>query len=189
MKTRPGFLEGVGVALVFSVIGAALFIMFNPLLSAGVLLRLLVNGLSLVYVLYLLWRTRERSGRVAVFAGWLLASVGTWAFYPPIVLFVLLHVGLIWLIRALYFYNGVVPAILDLALNAGAMLLAIGAGLHTQSLFLGVWTFFLCQALFVFIPASLPRTPRTTAAVRQEADRFENAHRVAVAALRKLSTV
>ena len=189
MKTSPGFFEGVAVALVLSVIGTVLFIMFNPFVSAGFLLRLLLNGIGLAYVLYLLWRSRERSGRVAVFTGWLLASIGIWVLYPPIVLFVLVHLGLIWLIRALYFYSGVLPALLDLGLTIIALLLAIGASLHTQSLFLGLWCFFLGQALFVFIPATLRRKATPSASRDLAEDRFERAHSVALAALRKLSTV
>jgi hypothetical protein len=189
MKTSPGFLEGVGVALVLSAIGAAVFIMFNPFLSAGFLLRLLISGIGLAYVLYLLWRSRERIGRVSVLAVWLLASIGIWVLYPPILLYVLLHLLLIWLIRSLYFYSGVLPSLLDLGLTAIASLLALGAGLHTESLFLGLWSFFLCQALFVFIPSTLRRKVAGSASRNVMEDRFERAHRVAVAALRKLSSV
>lgn len=189
MKNRPGFLEGVGVALLLSVSGGAIFTMFNPFLSAGFLLRLLLSGIALTYVLYLLWRSRVRSGRITFLAAWLLASIGIWIFYPPILLYVLLHLALIWLIRCLYFYSGVLPALLDLGLNAVALLLAIAAGLHTQSLLLGLWCFFLCQALFVFIPATLQRKAATSTSSNVAEDRFEHAHRVAVAALRKLSSV
>ena len=189
MKTPLGFLEGIGVALLLSITGTAVFIMFNPFLSAGILMRLVISGLAFAYVLYLLWRSRERFGRVTVLAGWLLASSGIWLFYPPILVFVLLHLSLIWLIRALYFYSGVLPALFELGLNAIALLIAIGAGLHTQSLFLGLWCFFLCQALFVFIPATLQRQAATATTDNMAEDRFESAHRVAVAALRKLTTV
>ena len=189
MKTTPGFLEGAGVALLLSGIGGAVFTMFNPFMSAGFLLRIVVSGISLAYVLYLLWRSRERIGHITVLAGWLLASIGIWVFYPPIMPYVLLHLSLIWLIRSLYFYAGVLPSLLDLGLNAVGMLLAIGAGMHTQSLFIGLWCFFLCQALFVFIPSTLQRKATTTASRTVAEDRFERAHRDAVAALRKLSSV
>ena len=188
MKIRPGFLEGVGIALVLSVGGSALFAMFNPFISAGFLLRLLINGLSFVYVLYLLWRSRERIGRVTILASWLLLSVVIWLWYPPVMLYLALHLLMIWLIRALYFYNGVLPSLMDLGLNGIASALAIGAGLHTQSLFLGLWTFFLCQALFVFIPSSL-QGQRASRSPKDEEDRFEHAHRVAQAAVHKLTSV
>jgi hypothetical protein len=189
MKNPLGFIEGVGVALLFSMTGAAIFMMFNPFMSAGILMRLVISGLGFAYVLYLLWRSRERFGRVTVLTIWLLTSIIIWVFYPPILVYIILHLGMLWLIRSLYFYSGVLPALLDLGLNAIALLLAIGAGLHTESLFIGLWSLFLCQALFVFIPATFQR--KTASAVSNDTpeDRFESAHRVAVAALRKLSTV
>ncbi|MBI1422936.1 MAG: hypothetical protein GC149_05660 [Gammaproteobacteria bacterium] len=189
MKTRPGFLEGVGVALVLSIGGSALFVMFNPFVSAGFLLRLLASGISFAYVLYLLWRSRERIGRVTMLTGWLLLSILIWLWYPPIVLYLSLHLLLLWLVRALYFYNGVLPSLMDLGLHGTASALAIGAGLHTQSLFIGLWTFFLCQALFVFIPSSLQGRRASRVAVKDGEDRFERAHRAAQAAVHKLTSV
>ena len=186
MKHKPGFLEGVGVALLFSIVGAAVFAMFHPFMAAGLLLRLLLAGIGFAYVLYLLLRSRERVGRVTVVLVWLLASIIIWLFYPPILLYVTLHLALIWLIRSLYFYSGVLPSLLDLGLNALALSLAVAAGLHTQSLLIGLWCFFLCQALFVFIPSTMQGQASTPHHAVQ--DRFEHAHRAAVAAVRKLSS-
>lgn len=188
MKTSPGFLEGVGVALVLSIIGGAFFTMFNLFFAPGFLLRILVAGIGFAYVLYLLWRSRERVGRVSVLSGWLLLSTAIWFFSPSFLLYVLLHLGLIWLIRSLYFYAGILPSLLDLGLSMLALLMAVAAGLHTQSVFISLWCFFLCQALFVFIPTSL-RRKAVHAAGRSDGDRFETAHRVAMAAVRKLSSV
>lgn len=189
MKTRPGFLEGVGVALILSSIGAAVFTMFHPFFAAGFLGRLLLSGIGFAYVLYILWRSRERIGRITVLAIWTLANVIIWVFYPPILLFVILQLALIWLIRSLYFYSGVLPSLLDLGLNGIAATLAIAAGLHTRSLFIGLWCFFLSQALFVFIPATLQHKTVTSDSGNAGEDRFERAHRVALAAVRKLSSV
>jgi len=189
MKMRPGFLEGVVVAIVMSTVATAVYAMFHPFMAAGFLLRLLLSGVSLGYVLYLLWRSHERIGRVTVLVVWFLANAGIWVFYPPVLLFVMLQLVLIWLIRSLYFYSGVLPALMDLGLVAVAALFAIVGGLHTASLFVGLWCFFLCQALFVFIPARLQRKPTSTASVTFAEDRFERAHRAATTALRKLSSV
>jgi len=189
MKTAPGFFEGVGVALLLSSVGAALFVMFHPFFAAGLLLRLLLSGIGFAYVVYLLLRSRERIGRVTVLAGWILLNVMIWVFYPPILLFATLQLVLIWLARSLYFYSGVLPSLLDLGLNGVASLLALAAGLHTQSLFVGLWCFFLCQALFVFIPTTLKRKSLSTGSKAMVDDRFEHAHQVAIAAVRKLSSL
>lgn len=188
MKRAPGFLEGVGVALVLSIIGGALFTMFSLFMAPGFLVRALIAGLSFSYVLYLLWRAHERIGLLTVLTGWLVSSILIWFLSPSILLYLLLHLGLIWLIRSLYFYTGILPALLDLGLSGMALLIALGAGLHTGSFFIGLWCFFLAQALFVFIPASMHRKSRGDAGTAQE-DRFEHAHRVATDAVRKLSSI
>lgn len=189
MKTKPGFFEGVGVALLLSIGGAAVFTMFHPFMVAGMLLRLVLSGIAFAYILYLLWRSRERIGRITVLTMWVMSSVAIWIFYPPILVFILLQLGLIWLIRTLYFYSGVLPSMLDLGLNALTLLLALGAGLHTRNLFMGLWCFFLGQALFVFIPSSVQRKTAATESSVVGEDRFERAHQVALAAVRKLSSI
>jgi hypothetical protein len=188
MIKRPGFFEGVIIALAFSLLGGAVFTMFHPFVAAGFLTRLIVSALAFCYILYLLWRSQERTGRVTVVIAWLIASITIWVFSPSILLYVMLHLALIWLVRSLYFHAGIVPSLLDLGLTGIALLLALAAGLHTQSLFIGLWCFFLCQALFVYIPATLQRKARSTRQTRHE-DRFERAHQVAVAAVRKLSSI
>jgi hypothetical protein len=189
MNSKPGFVEGVGVALVLSGLGAFVFGLLHPFVVVGVLLRLLLSGIGFAYVVYLLWRARDRIGRLSVLTLWLLANVVIWVMYPPILLYLTLQMTLIWLIRAMYFYSGVLPSLLDLSLNAIALVLAIVAGLHTTSLFSGLWCFFLCQALFVFIPSNLQRRVSSAASSVAKDDRFERAHRAALAAVRKLSMI
>jgi len=45
--------------------------------------------------------------------------------------------------------------------------------LHTGSVFLTVWCFFLVQALFVAIPAQVKPRYRALSATRPDADKFE----------------
>jgi hypothetical protein len=54
--------------------------------------------------------------------------------------------------------------------------------------FLGIWCFFLVQALFVLIPRSIERKSRTVQPGHGGEDRFQHAYRVADAAVRKLTT-
>ena len=75
-----------------------------------------------------------------------------------------------------------------IGLNGLALSGAIWAAVQSGSLFLSIWSFFLVQALFVGIPSSISRRPGSKAAGPDPEDRFQRAHRVAEAALRKLSS-
>jgi hypothetical protein len=186
---RPTFFEGVGVALAASVSGGILFTVLGSVFAGGWLLRLLVAAIAFAYVIYLLRRSRERIGRVVVIAGWLVAAAAGWWLQPPLVLYLLLHIGLIWLIRSLYFYGSLFSSLADLGLSGLGLAAAVWAANHTGSLLLGLWCFFLVQALFAAIPRDLRHKAGGEHAVRDSEDHFQHAHRVAQAALRKLSSV
>jgi hypothetical protein len=133
---------------------------------------------------YLLAKSRERTGRFVTLTVWLvLAGIG-WTLVEDLWPHLALHLGLVWLVRALYHQPGPLAALLDLALNLLALMAGVWAYGHAGSLFLGIWTFFLVQALFVAIPAA---NGRRRDGVEARDDQFLRAHRSAEAALRKLS--
>jgi hypothetical protein len=188
MKT-PTFFEGVGVAFAASVAGGVLFVTLSTLFASELVMRILVAGIAFAYLLYLLSRSGERIGRVTVLAAWSVAAVVIFFFAPSFALYLLLHIGLIWLVRALYYYSGVIPALMDLGLNALAFAAAVWAAVQSGSVFLSLWSFFLVQALFVWIPSSIRRKKDKEQPEPQEQDRFQRAHRAAQSALRRLSSV
>ena len=150
-------------------------------------LRLLVAGLSLGYVLYLLKRSSESTGRIVTLTLWLMLSGIAWFLVADPLIYLALHLGLIWLVRTLYHQPGPLAALLDLGLNLLALIAGVWAFMHADSVFLGIWSFFLVQALFVAIPAADGRQARTDGDEQTQPDRFQQAHRSAEAALRKLS--
>jgi hypothetical protein len=184
--TRPTFLEGVGVALVASLAGAAAHTALSAAAGGG-MLRLVVSSLALGYLIYLLVRTPMRVGRVTAFVAWWLAAAGLWFATPPLALYLLLHVGLLWLIRSLFFHSSLLSALADLAIGLLALAAGVWALVHTGSLLLGIWCFFLVQAGFVAIPAG--PIGRRQARDPLHEDGFERAHRNAEAALRKHSSI
>ncbi len=184
---RPGFLEGVVVALTASLSGSLLYAVLVPTFPGGPILRLLIAGIALGYVIYLLQRSPERVGRITVLAAWSLAAGAIWLMGTPLVLYLALHLGLVWLIRSLYFYSSVLSALADLGLSGLSLAAAVWAAGHSHSLFLSIWCLFLVQALFAGIPASLQRNGGATPS--REQDHFERAHRAAETALRKLSSI
>jgi len=185
---QPSLFEGMGVALIASICGAAAFAVLSVVLDRLGVFRLVVAVLALAYLLYLLARSEDRVGRVTVLALWLGITGVNLLLAPTPLLYVVIHLVVIWLVRALYFYHGVLPALADLGLMGVSLIVAVWAGESTHSLFFSLWCFFLVQALFVFIPPSLTRGRGKQTHARPPEDKFERAHRAAELAVRKLTT-
>jgi hypothetical protein len=155
--------------------------------------RLLIPGLGLGYLLYLFSRSGERrdrmrTGRITALGAWAAMALASAWLAPPLSLYLCIHASAIWLLRSLYVYCGVLPALLDLALSAGSVAVTAWAALHSGSLFLAAWCFFLVQALFVAIPPAIRGRQRTAATATEHNENFERARRQAEAALHQLFT-
>lgn len=185
---KPTFYEGVGVAVMASVVGSAGLLVLTPLLGSGMAAYLLLGILSFAYLSYLLTRSRQSVGRVTAMMLWLAVTAMAWFSGLPLALFALVQLGYVWLIRSLYFYASVLPALLDLGLTALSLIIAIWAWSHSGSDFLGIWTFFLLQALFVAIPPQI-RSANTKDQQAVDNHSFLRAYRSAEAAVRKLSDI
>lgn len=183
---RPSFFQGVAVAALLGLVAAVFVAALLPFVSTVTVARLLVPGLALAYLAYLLPRSRERCGRTTVLALWSVMAVLTWLFVPSFAVYLLIHTGALWLIRSLYFYAGVIPSLLDMALSGFAVVFTFSTLHRTGSVFLATWGFFLIQALFVAIPASIRQRP--TATSPRESDQFDRSRRQAEAALKQLIT-
>jgi hypothetical protein len=182
----PSFGQSIGVGLILSSSGAALLAVLGPFLGYGGALRVVIAMLGLAYVLYLVGKSGERVGRVTTIAAWTLAAFVTWFAGLPLVAYVLVHVGLVWLARSLYYYSGLLPALADLGLSVLGAAFAVWAAQHSGSAWLAFWCFFLVQAFFVLIPASL--SGRVSEPANEADQAFNRAHRAAEAAVRRLST-
>jgi hypothetical protein len=183
---RPTFFEGVGFALAASIGGSVAYTALSAMAGNGQL-RAVVAGAAFAYVLYLLARAPGRAGRTTAVAAWCVAALGLWLVAPPLALFLLAHLGLIWLVRSLFYHSGVLAALADLALGVAALAAGVWAVVHSGRVLLGLWCFFLVQAAFVAIPDG-PWRPRREDATPQN-DGFERAHRLAEAAVRRLSSI
>jgi len=186
---RPNFFEGVLVGIIASIAGSALFATLTWLFSPANILELIVTTVSFAYIVYLLARSHEKTGRIVVLSIWSIIATLAWLLPLPLTLFVFVHIALLWLIRSLYFYSSILSALIDLGLTGLGLAVAIWSGIHTGSLFLSIWCFFLIQALFVAIPARITRQSPTRHFTPGCEDPFECAYRSAEAVLRKLSTI
>jgi len=185
---RPNFFQGVIAAAVLGFFASAVVATLTPFVGLGAVVRLVIPLLGLAYLLYLLNRSAERLGRVTTLTFWTAMSAVAWWAAPPLPLYLLIHVGAVWLIRSLYFYSGVVPALMDLGLNALSVSAAVWAISRSGSVFLATWCFFLVQALFVTIPTALPRKAALKRNTPAGSRNFERAKRQADTALHQLFT-
>jgi len=184
-RPRSSVGHGLGAALVLSIAGAGLLAILGPWTRPEAALRAVIALLGLAYVLYTIGQSGERVGRITTTACWLAAAIATWLLAPPLVGYVLVHVGLVWLVRALYHYAGVLPSVADLALSLLGAAFAAWAAHRSGSAGLALWCFFLVQAFHVLIPAALE--PRSAPPLNDSSDAFARAHRAAEAAARRLS--
>ena len=185
---RPTFFNGVVVAAVLGFFASAIVATLTPFVGLGAVVRLVIPLLGLAYLLYLLNRTAERVGRVTTLTLWTAMAAITWWVAPPLPLYLMVHVGTIWLVRSLYFYSGVMPALMDLGLGALSVSAAVWAITRSGSVFLATWCFFLVQALFVAIPPAVQRQAKPEQSTPVDNENFERARRQADAALAQLFT-
>lgn len=181
---RPTFMQGAALALILAAGSGAAFTAFVPAFGSVSVLRCLVAVHGAAYVIYLLYNSAETSGRLTIPLAWIASATCIALFVPGVLLVCIAHLGLVWLVRALYFHASVLPAVLDLGLCAVSLTAAFAAAAQSHSIFLSVWTFFLLQALFTAIP-SAPRTPDERPLASRN-DQFDDAHRRAGEALRRL---
>ena len=185
---RPTFFHGVLVAAVLGFFASAIFATLTPFVGVGAVLRLVVPAMGLAYLLFLFSRSKERVGRITTLSLWAVLAVTTWWFAPPLSLYLLIHVAAVWLVRSLYFYSGIFPALLDLGLSTLSVSATVWAITRSGSVFLATWCFFLVQALFVAIPPSIEGKQRAQENAPVESEKFEQARRQADQALRQLFT-
>ncbi len=184
---RPRFVDGVVVALIAALIGSMALTIGPAIVGLDITLRLTIAGLGLGYMLYLLARSEESIGRVVTVVGWLLASGIAGSLIADPLIYLALHLVMLWLVRVLYHQPGFVAALLDLGLHLLATTAGIWAFVHADSVFLGIWSFFLVQALFTALPAAQPRKTHQRGERQIPGERFAQAQRSAEAALRRLS--
>jgi hypothetical protein len=188
-NARPLFGREAGIGLLLSVTGGGLFMLVSGLLGTDGALRTVIAFVGGCYVLRQLTVSRRRIGRITAITLWCLSACAAWLLQPPLVLYVLIHVGLAWLVRSLYRYVSFLSVTADLGLSGAALGIAIWTLSRTGSLVLAIWCFFLLQALHVAIPATFLRRPRdhvSSGAAPACEEPFDHAHRSAQAALRRL---
>jgi hypothetical protein len=184
----PGLLEGIIVATVASIGGGIVTTLLPVITSEYTAVRILLALLTIAYLLYLMKRSNEHVGRVVMIAAWLIATLGSLLLDTSLLYFGLIQVTAVWITRSLYFHVSVIPALLDLGLIGFGVVASVWAVMQTGSVMTAIWCFFLSQSLFVLIPGFSSHRDTQSCSNSVEVDRFQSAHRVALDAVRKLST-
>lgn len=185
---RPTFLHGVFVAAILGFFASVVVATLTPFVGLGAVIRLVIPALGLAYLLYLFSRSNERLGRVTALTAWGALAALVWWTAPSLPLYLLVHVAAVWLIRSLYFYSSVLPALLDLGVSTLSVSATVWAISRSGSVFLATWCFFLVQALFVAIPPTVKGKQKSQPIRAIENEGFEQARRQADQALRQLFT-
>ncbi|MGD2172523.1 MAG: hypothetical protein PVI79_01960 [Gammaproteobacteria bacterium] len=186
MKT-PGIIDGVFVAILIAVGAGIASLLLGGFIGRGLLFNLVLLWGSLVYLIYLLRRGEARIGRAVTIAGWAALAIACWLFDIPLLYQGLALAGFIWLVRSLYFHNSLLSAALDFGIVATGVAAGGWALVNTGSPAAALWSFFLLQSLFCWIPDPAQTREAGNRLQRQDLHRFQSAHRVAVDAVRKLS--
>ena len=186
MKT-PGIIDGVVVALVISLGAAVANLLLGGFIGYGTLFNAILLAATLTYLLYLFRRSSTRVGRVVMLAGWGTISLAGWWLDLSLFEQVLIQAGFIWLVRALYFHGSLFSAALDFGLVSAGLAVGAWAMVNTGSLAAALWSFFLLQSLFCWIPDLSRKQGDEACYGRSEHAAFQSAHRVALDAVRKLT--
>jgi hypothetical protein len=182
--TAAAFGRQLLLALAISAAGAVVHSALASIFGSAIAIRLTLLTVALIYLLSLLRNAPRRSGRLLSALVWLGLAGLLLLFNPPLMVWALSQIGLIWLLRSLQRYQSLVAAGADALLCGLAIAAAMTTALHTGSLFLCLWSFFLIQALLVFV--RLPQGSPRNSGDSGEHD-FESSLRTAEAALRRLS--
>ena len=184
---KPGIIDGIVFALATAFCAAAVNLVLGAFIGYGTLFKLALLAASLAYLLYLFRRCPARVGRVVFIAAWAIASLAAYLLDLPLFEQVLLQAGFIWLVRALYFHGSLFSAVLDFGLVSAGLAAGAWAMINTGSLAAALWSFFLLQSLFGWIPNLARKQDETLAPPAAGGSSFQSAHRVAVDAVRKLT--
>lgn len=192
--TNPAFWHVTIVALGLSLFSVVVFSIAATFLSLELSARTVLVLLSLIYLLLIFnhqtlllprgdcYQTGGSAGKLVSLLGWALLVLLLSLVNPNINVWLASLFVLVWLVRCLYCYHRLWIALLDLLVSGLALLLAVATALHTQSLFLSLWSFFLTQSLVVFLPGSNRQAPHFSC----NSESFDGACQAAESALRRL---
>ena len=182
----PSLSSGIGFAF-FAAIATAILTLSLPIVLPLLAPKFTLALITIAYLYYLIRRSGEKTGRVVIGSISIGVSLIALTIEMSLFEFILIELGLIWIVRSLYLRARPLPALLDGLLVIAGVLLASWGILQTQSLAIAVWCFYLVQALFIEWPDKLFTKNVDTEIETSDQQRFDQAWQVAQQAVEKLS--
>lgn len=190
MRAYPSFGRGIWVAAAVTVVGTVATSFGASHLS--------ITLMALAYLCHILYHSQRSTGRVALFAAWLVGSIALSLLDSSMLTTLSFNLGSLWLARSWCHLDTVLQALTDLGLWLTSLALASAAVMHSASYPLGIWAFFLVQALWPWLAqktaAWTQRETRATEIGSQDSDTnqqqnaFNDAKRNAENALHRLQS-
>ena len=187
---RPTLFEGILVALVLSLLVGPIVVLLQSLVGSLLAWKAVVVLTASTYIGYLLAQSGRRKGRVTLGLGALVVLLAVLLLNVRMTTMLLVALALIWGIRSFAYSRSLLAA----ALQGGVCLLGWAAARlvleHSGHFALALWSFFLVQAAFVFIPTRMTHQPAVERykASTDLADSFMHAYQAAEQALGRLHT-
>jgi hypothetical protein len=176
------FSRNIVAALVLSTLAAAMHGALQPFIGSAEALRVALLVTAFGYLAFLLQQLRPPFGMVLILAGTLLLSFALLAFNPPLLVWLGVMLALLWLVRCVLRYQHLTHCMLDALINGLAVCVGLSVVLHTHSLWLGAWSYFLALAFC----ALLPSRQQASSASSSYFSSFQQARSSAESALRRL---
>jgi hypothetical protein len=187
MKVYPSFGRGVLIAAGVTVIGT--------LATSFGASHLGISLMALAYLCHTLYHSPRSTGRVALFAAWLVGSIALSLLDASMATTLSLNLGSLWLARSWCHLDTVLQALTDLGLWLTSLALASATVVHSASYPLGIWTFFLVQALWPWLAQKTAALTLSTSSAHsdnysnnQQQSAFNEAKRNAENALHRLQS-
>ncbi len=179
---RFSFNANVVAALLLSTLGVVMCNALRPWIGDGDASRMMLLLLSLGYLAFLIHQCRPRYGLSLVISGWLLCAMLLLLLNPPLMVWLGVLIGTLWSMRSALRYQQLYLAGLDGILNVIAAACAFSVLLFTHSLWLSLWSYFLCLAFTCAIPAR----PAHRSTIEPASQTYDDARAGAQSALRRL---
>lgn len=178
-------LEGIGIAVLSVLVSLSALFMFQAVFGWSRAAIFAIGLTAILYLAYLCRKSRLRAGKVTITISCLIILSAAMLIFKTLSGLLLFAVGIIWIVRSLLFYSGILPAGADSLLCIMSLALADRAVSAGGGIVTGVWVFFLMQSLWVLIPEYFNQQRPKQRNVRNQS-RFNRAYETAEEVIRKL---
>lgn len=184
---RYGFAGGIAVAFICALSASIGSDLLEHYVYRDDLLMIITAGVTLIYLIYVFHSSKVISGRLTALMLWLVGTAISVFTFLPFEPYLLSNLLFLWIVRSVFFQANIIGAIIHMGLIGLGFTVALWTALHTESHFLTVWSFFLIQALIVFIPElNKSANSKHWVSTTSSSLRFETAKSRAQAAIRQL---